>query len=64
MEKLEEYRTLRQEILDLAKFQHELVVVKFTGIIAIYTLALKNQIYLLLAIYILLNPLHCRHIFY
>lgn len=62
--RLEEYRTLRQEMLDLVKFQHELIVFTFTGVTAICTWALSSQIYLLFAVYILLIPLRCRHIFY
>lgn len=62
---LEEYRTLRQEILEYTKYQNELVTFAFSGSAAIYTLAVNGgKMYLLLAIYILLVPLRCRHTFY
>lgn len=63
--RLEEYRTLRQEILDYAKFQHDLVLFSFTGSAAIFTLVSQsNHLFLLLAVYVLLVPLRCRHTFY
>lgn len=63
--KLEEYRTLRQEILDLEKIQHEITLFIFTGVSAIYALAFNsNELYLLFICYMILVPLRCRHIFY
>lgn len=63
--KLEEYKTLRQEILDMEKIQHEITLFIFTGVSAIYALAFNsNELYLLFISYIILIPLRCRHIFY
>lgn len=62
---LEEYRTLRQEILDYTKYQNELVTFAFSGSAAIFTLAVsEHKMSLLVAIYVLLVPLRCRHTFY
>lgn len=62
---LEEYKTLRQEILDMQKLQHDVTLFIFTGVSAIYALAFDSKnLYLLFISYMILIPLRCRHIFY
>lgn len=60
---LEEYKTLRKEILEFEKQQHELLLAIYTGLFATFTIAFyaKNH-YLLLLVFIVLIPLKLRHI--
>ena len=63
--RIEEYRTLRQEILEYTKYQKELTTFAFSGSAAIFTLAVnQGQMYILLSVYILLVPLRCWRTFY
>lgn len=62
---LEEYRTLRQEILDIERIQYDLSIYVFTVVGVIYTITFSSEnIYLLLISYVILVPLRCKHIFY
>lgn len=54
---IEEYKTLRQEILDLAKAQNDLIPFTFTAVSAIYAFAINsNNPYLYLISFIILIP--------
>lgn len=62
---LEEYKTLRKEILDNAKHQHDIILFMYTGITALFTIAFEqNSMDVLMITFLFLIPLRIRHLFY
>ena len=62
---LNEYNTLRQELLDLSKEQNSLFTFVFTTVSAIIAFSLQqNNAYIALIPFVFLIPARCRHIFY
>ena len=61
----QELAFLYQRIADYNKYQHELVILTFTAISAIYAFAMEcRNPYLFLISYMILIPIRSRHLFY